>query len=69
VSASPWLTVVDASAYAKRGKRFLRNQVKDGKLKAAVIGGKRELFFRAEWLDAWIEDQSTPVLLNLRRRA
>lgn len=43
---SPWLTISEAAAYAKRGKRYLRKQVASKKLRAAVVGGKRELLFR-----------------------
>ena len=66
---SPWLTATEAAAYTKRGKRFLRSAVKAGKLRAAKVGGRQELLFRAEWLDQWLEDLATPVLLNVRRRA
>lgn len=66
---SPWLTAGEAAAYAKRGRRFLAREVKAGRLRAAVIGGRREFFFKREFLDQWLEDQTTPVLLPLRRRA
>jgi excisionase family DNA binding protein len=68
-AASPWLTLGEASGYAHRGRRFLRKAVKDGKLRAAQVGGRKELLFRAEWLDQYLEDLATPILLNVRRRA
>ena len=64
-----WLTATEAAAYARRGKRFLAREVRHGRLRAAVVGGKKELLYRREWLDAWLEDLSTPVLVNVRRRA
>jgi hypothetical protein len=47
---SPWLKVNsrEAGAYARRGGRALRKAVRDGKLRAAVIGAKRELLTRRE---------------------
>jgi hypothetical protein len=67
--ASPWLTLTKAAAYAKRGKRSLAREVKCGRLRAAAVGGRRQLLFRVEWLDAWLEDQATPVMVTPRRRA
>jgi hypothetical protein len=67
--ATPWLNLAEGAAYEKRGKRWLRNEVKAGRCRAAVIGGKRELMFRREWLDQHLEDMATPVMLPARRRA
>jgi excisionase family DNA binding protein len=66
---SPWLSVKEAAAYTRRGRRYLRKQVEAGKLRAAVVGGKREHLFRREWLDQFLEDLTMPVVVNLRRRA
>ena len=65
---SPWMVMAEAAAYAKRGRRLLAKAVKDGELRAARIGGRRELLFRREWLDEWIEAQATPVMVQSRRR-
>jgi hypothetical protein len=43
--------------------------VKLGRLRAARVGGRNELLFRREWIDAWLEDLATPVLVTPRRRA
>ncbi|MFN7982941.1 MAG: hypothetical protein U0Q11_13865 [Vicinamibacterales bacterium] len=64
---SPWLNAEQAGDYVQRSKRFLAREVRAGRLRAAAIGGRRELFFRTEWLDEWLESQATPVLV--RRRA
>lgn len=70
MTASPWLTSAEAAAYLKRGRRFVLREIKAGRLRAAVVGGRREVLTRAEWLDLWIEGQATPVVMpNLRRRA
>jgi excisionase family DNA binding protein len=67
---SPWLSLAEAASYTKRGRRFLRTEVKAGRLRAAVCGGRRELLFRAEWLDAYLEELAKPVLVGaVRRRA
>lgn len=66
---SPWLTLTDAGAYAKRGKRYLAREVKSGRLRAARVGGRGELLFRREWIDGWLEDLAAPVMVTPRRRA
>jgi excisionase family DNA binding protein len=69
ITDSPWLTLVEAAQYAKRSRRVLRAAITDGRLRAAVIGGRKEILTRREWLDAWIEDQAAPVMITARRRA
>lgn len=66
---SPWLNLREAARRAKRGPRFLAREVRAGRLRGAVIGGRRELFFRAEWVDEFLEAQATPILMPARRRA
>ena len=66
---SPWMTLRDAKEYTRRGGRYLRKQVAEGRLRAAQVGGKRELLFRREWLDSFLEDLATPVVVSVRRRA
>lgn len=66
---SPWLTLSEAADYARRGRRFLAREVRAGRLRAAVVGGKRQLLFKREYIDAWLEDQAAPVLVPVRRRA
>jgi excisionase family DNA binding protein len=67
--ASPWLTLSEAATYARRGRRFLAREVKCGRLQAARVGGRGEIVLRREWIDRWIEDQATPVMVGVRRRA
>ena len=66
---SPWLTLIEAAGYEKRGPRYLRNEWKAGRLRGARVGGKGELLFRREWLDQHLEDQAQPVIVSVRRRA
>lgn len=68
-ASSPWLTIAEAAAYLKRGRRFIRRQIKDGHLRGAVVGGRHEILTRAEWCDAWVIDHAAPVALPTRRRA
>lgn len=63
---SPWLTLADAATYAKRGKRFIAREVTAGRVRAARVGGRRELVFRREWLDAWLEDLAAPLMVRRR---
>ncbi len=66
---TPWLKLREAAAYEKRGARWLSKEARDGRVRHAIIGGKRELFFRREWLDEHIEAMATPVIVPTRRRA
>lgn len=65
---SPWLTTRDAAAYLKVGPRFVLNEIKAGRLRAARIGGRGQILTPREWLDQFIEDQATPVMVAPRRR-
>jgi excisionase family DNA binding protein len=62
--ASPWLTVREAAARAKCGERSIYNATRSGKLRAARLGGRRELRFLPEWVDAWLIETSAPVIVN-----
>lgn len=64
---SPWLTLKQAGTYTHRGPRSLLREVRAGRLRAARIGGRREILTRPEWLDEWIENQATPVLVPARK--
>jgi excisionase family DNA binding protein len=66
---TPWQTAAEAAAYIKRGKRFVLREIAAGRLRGARIGGRGEILTRAEWLDAWVQDRSTPVVMPSRRRA
>jgi excisionase family DNA binding protein len=59
-----WLTVAEAAQHAKCGVRSIYNAVQHGKLRAARLGGRRELRFLADWIDAWLLASSTPALIN-----
>lgn len=58
---TPWLDVRQAAQHANCGTKSIYNAVAAGKLQAARLGGRRELRFLAEWVDAWLLASSTPV--------
>lgn len=60
-AASPWLNIKEAAAYARRSHGTLRHAVKVGRLRAARVGERKQLLFRREYLDAWLEAQLTPA--------
>jgi excisionase family DNA binding protein len=59
-----WLVTSEAAARARVGPKTIFREVRAGRLKAARVGGRRELRFRASWVDAWLEARSTPVVIN-----
>ncbi len=60
-AAIVWLTPEQAAARAQVGKRVVYNEVKAGRLRAARIGGRRELRIKPDWIDAWLEQSAVPV--------
>ena len=52
---SPWLRLREACRYTGCGRRSVLAAVRAGQLRAARVGGRRELHFRASWLDGWLE--------------
>jgi excisionase family DNA binding protein len=59
---SPWLTVKQAAARAQVGPKLIyRECAAGGRLRHARVGGRRDLRFLAEWVDAWLVATATPV--------
>ena len=58
---SPWLTAEQAAARAQVGVKLVYREVTACRLRAARIGGRRELRFLAEWVDEWLERTAEPV--------
>jgi excisionase family DNA binding protein len=54
----PWLNVEGAARRALCGSKLIYREVAAKRLRAARVGGRRELRFRPEWIDQWL-DQST----------
>ena len=67
--ASPWLTVAEAAARARCGRKTIYGEVRAGRLRAATIGNRRDLRILAEWVDDWLTASSTPVeVVNRHKR-
>jgi excisionase family DNA binding protein len=56
ITDSAWMTVREASRYARCGPKTLYREIHQGRLRAARIGGRREFRVRREWLDTWLEE-------------
>jgi excisionase family DNA binding protein len=65
---SPWLTAQEAAPYLRISLNTLYSEVVAGRLRAARIGGRRNLRFLREWCDAYLEASSTPVEVTPRAR-
>jgi hypothetical protein len=59
-----WLTVKEAAGHAKCGTGSIYLAVRQQKLQAARLGGRRELRFLVSWIDAWLLASTTPALVN-----
>lgn len=67
---SPWWTIQQCAEYLQCGKRFVYSEIKRGAIRAVILGSRRELRSRREWLDAALEAYAAPVaVVPGRRRA
>jgi hypothetical protein len=64
----PWRNLSGAAARTGRGKRFLLKEIESGRLRAARIGGRREVITSDAWLDEWLASQAAIVALTRRQR-
>jgi excisionase family DNA binding protein len=61
---SPWLTVAEAAQRARCGVKTVYREVRAGRLRAARIGGRRELRLRPEWVDTWLDQTSAIAIAS-----
>ena len=60
VTSNPWLTVSEAADRARCGVKTIYREVQAGRLRAARIGGRRELRLKREWVDEWLIRAAEP---------
>lgn len=58
---SPWLTIDEARKVAKVGARLLYREIKAGRLRAARIGGRRDIRVHIDWISEWLQASAQPV--------
>ena len=58
---TPWRTADQAAGRAQVGVKCIYAEVKAGRLRAARIGGRRELRFLDAWVDEWLERTAEPI--------
>jgi excisionase family DNA binding protein len=56
---SPWLTVDEAAERARCGVKTVYREVRARRLRAARVGGRRELRLLPEWVDQWLLASAT----------
>ena len=65
---SDWLTVEQARRIAQCGAKLLYREIRAGRLRAAIIGGRRDLRIHRSWIDEWLMRCATPIEITPRRR-
>ena len=68
-TSSDWLTVEQARNIAQCGAKLLYREIKAGRLRAARIGGRRDLRIQRSWIDEWLTRCATPIEIAPRRGA
>jgi excisionase family DNA binding protein len=58
---TPWLTVEQARDIAQCGPKLLYREIRAGRLRAARIGGRRDLRIHRDWIDEWLTRSAEPV--------
>ena len=57
----PWLTLQQSSVIVQTHEATLRREIRGGRLRHARIGGRKSIRIRRSWLDAWLEQTTTPI--------
>jgi excisionase family DNA binding protein len=55
VQPSPWMDAQRGASYAGVSRKLIYRAIRSGRLKAARIGGRREVGLRREWIDEYFE--------------
>lgn len=66
--ATTWKNAKQAAAYLGPGRspRFVLREIRAGRLRAARVGGRGEALTCDDWLDAWVQNQAKPILIQRR---
>jgi hypothetical protein len=48
--------------------KLIYREIAAGRLRAARVGGRRDLRLLVAWLDEWLTTSSTPVAIQIGRR-
>jgi len=51
---TPWLTVEDARREVKCGAKLLYREIRAGRLRAARLGGRRDIRIHKDWIRDWL---------------
>ena len=66
--APQWLIAAEAAEYERVGVKMIYAEFRAGRLRAAIVGGRRSLRFKVEWLDEHLERTAEPVEVTPLRR-
>jgi excisionase family DNA binding protein len=58
-TSTPWLRVPEAADRARCGVKTIYREVRAGRLRAARVGGRRELRLLSAWVDDWLVQSTT----------
>lgn len=61
MSESPWLKVEQARRVAQCGAKLLYREIKAGRLRAARLGGRRDIRIHRQWIDEWLSNLEHPA--------
>lgn len=61
VAVTPWKTVKQAAARAQTGPKTIYREIRSARLRAAVIGNRRDYRIHESWIDEWLERSAKPV--------
>lgn len=57
----PWLTLQQSAVIVQAHEATLRREIRAGRLRCARVGGRKSIRLRRSWLDAWLENSTTPI--------
>jgi excisionase family DNA binding protein len=62
--ADDWLTVKQAREIVQCGEKLLYREIRAGRLRAARLGGRRDLRVHRTWIHEWLLACSRPVEIS-----